>query len=151
MTSGRAILVVDDDVLALRATSRALKTRGFEVVAVPTKRAALRAPGPFGCAVVDLILDADSGLDLGRELLASGRARSVIFFSGVLDPEVRRQAEELGPFVAKASEFRVLIEQVESCFGPDSNRSGVVEVNPSELEQGNGDSDPPPLRAIARR
>jgi FixJ family two-component response regulator len=119
------------------------------VISVPTMRAALRAPGPFGCAVLDVNLDTDSGIDLGRALLESGATVNLVFFSGSADEATRHAAEGLGAFVNKADDFMVLLKAVEHCFGPESGYSGVSEIQPDAANESSLETAPSTPRSLA--
>ena len=66
----RSVLVVDDDTVLLSALERDLRARGLTVLPAPTADRALeiaRTRRP-DCALVDLCIGDDSGIDLLREL-----------------------------------------------------------------------------------
>ena len=66
----RTVLVVDDDTVLLSALERDLRARGLTVLPAPTADRALeiaRTRRP-DCALVDLCIGDDSGIDLLREL-----------------------------------------------------------------------------------
>jgi len=66
----RTVLVVDDDTVLLSALERDLRARGLTVLPAPTADRALeiaRTRRP-DCALVDLCIGNDSGIDLLREL-----------------------------------------------------------------------------------
>jgi two-component system response regulator RegA len=68
----RTVLVVDDDTVLLSALERDLRARGLTVLPAPTADRALeiaRTRRP-DCALVDLCIGDDSGIDLLRELKA---------------------------------------------------------------------------------
>jgi two-component system, response regulator RegA len=68
----RTVLVVDDDAVLLSALERDLRARGLTVLPAPTADRALeiaRTRRP-DCALVDLCIGDDSGIDLLRELKA---------------------------------------------------------------------------------
>ena len=66
----RTVLVVDDDTMLLSALERDLRARGLTVLPAPTADRALeiaRTRRP-DCALIDLCIGDDSGIDLLREL-----------------------------------------------------------------------------------
>jgi two-component system response regulator RegA len=81
------VLVVDDDVITLRALERDLRGRGFLVQAAPTRQAALdqnRRTKPQ-LAVVDLHLGEESGIELVEQLKEQTPEMMVIMLSGNAD------------------------------------------------------------------
>jgi ActR/RegA family two-component response regulator len=103
MSSPRRVLLVDDDPLVLRTTSRWLRRRGFDVVSVSTGEGALATVGPFACAVFDLELPDGSGVDFAGKLVASGAAKAVVFFSGTSNTSLLTQAGSVGQVVPKGA------------------------------------------------
>jgi ActR/RegA family two-component response regulator len=103
MSSQRRVLLVDDDHLILRTTSRWLRRRGFEVVTASTSEGATATTGPFACAVFDLELPDGSGVDLAERLLADGTVKAVVFFSGSSNASLRERAESLAQLLPKGS------------------------------------------------
>ena len=66
----RTVLVVDDDTVLLSALERDLRSRGLTVLPAPTAEAArelARARHP-DCALIDLCIGDDSGIELLRDL-----------------------------------------------------------------------------------
>ena len=85
------VLIIDDDRMLLKATTRALE-REFEVVAVSDPREALRrfAEGErFDAVFCDLVMPHASGMDVFREVarLAPSQAARFVFVSGDLGRE----------------------------------------------------------------
>ena len=102
----RRILVVDDDVLTVRATARLLRGRGHHVSTAGSMGDAVevvtRLRGRFDVAVLDIEMETPTaGVDLGRVLLRRGFAKCVVFHTGATDTEVLEQAAQLGKVVAK--------------------------------------------------
>jgi CheY-like chemotaxis protein len=74
------ILVADDDALTLRMVTAIVETEGFEAVAVPDGREALRvlqADGTFSAAIFDMMMPHLKGLDLILYMKADDRLRGV--------------------------------------------------------------------------
>ncbi len=95
------LLVIDDDPVLSRAIGRSLRSRGYVVRTVTSYEEAEREQGPYVCAICDVNLPDGDGLALARNLRERGVVDKLVFFSGVVDPDVRRQADELGTFVPK--------------------------------------------------
>ncbi len=105
------LLVVEDDPALARAIARALRAAGHEVVTARS-RAEAQAAGSFDVAVLDIDLGEESGLQLAKQLLASGRARAVVFHSGTRKPEEQARASELGVLVGKSGDMTALLDAV---------------------------------------
>jgi FixJ family two-component response regulator len=78
------IFLVDDDAGVLKALSRLLRARGYEVQPFTSPQAFLAdhdASIP-GCAVLDVSMPALDGLQLQQALTAEGSQRPVIFLTG---------------------------------------------------------------------
>jgi FixJ family two-component response regulator len=92
------VAVVDDDESACRALSRLLRAEGFEPVSYLSAEAFLadtKRP-VFDCLVFDVQLGGMSGIDLHRQLVASGSSTPVIYVTAHDEPETRKQAEGAG-------------------------------------------------------
>ena len=80
----RSVLVVDDDRILLSALERDLRARGLTVLPAPTTERALelaRARRP-DCALVDLCIGDESGIDLLRELRSEQPELLVVLLTG---------------------------------------------------------------------
>ena len=80
----RKVLVVDDDTVLLSALERDLRARGLEVLAAPTAdraREIARANHP-DCALVDLCIGDDSGIDLLHDLKSELPDLLVVLLTG---------------------------------------------------------------------
>ena len=92
------IAVVDDDVDLGKALALLLRTEGYRVeLFVSAEQFLGRAPflDPR-CVLVDLDLGTFSGLDMVRELLASGFDYPIIFMTGSVDAALSTQGLSLG-------------------------------------------------------
>jgi len=79
------VFVVDDDPSVVKALSRLLRTRGYEVHSYTSPKAFLENHDPSvpGCAVLDVSMPGLNGLELQQALtLAGGLPRSVVFLTG---------------------------------------------------------------------
>jgi len=83
-TAKPMIFVVDDDDSIRRALSRLVKTWGYEVTEFADAESFLEAPRPAqaSCAILDLHLPAQTGLELQAEMTRRSRRLPVIFFTG---------------------------------------------------------------------
>ena len=78
------VFLVDDDAGVLKALSRLLQARGYDVQAFTSPQAFLAnhdASVP-GCAVLDVSMPDLDGLELQQALTAEGSQRPVIFLTG---------------------------------------------------------------------
>jgi len=92
------IAVVDDDVDLGRALALLLRSEGYRVeLFVSAEQFLGRAPflDPR-CVLVDIDLGTFSGLDMVRELLASGFDYPIIFMTGSVDDALSTQGLSLG-------------------------------------------------------
>jgi FixJ family two-component response regulator len=78
------IFIVDDDASVLKALSRLLHARGYDVRAhaSPLEFLANHDPTVPGCVVLDVSMPGLDGLELQRALTAAGSHRPVIFLTG---------------------------------------------------------------------
>lgn len=83
---GRAILLVEDDALVRRATERALRGAGFEVLSASSAEDALlriaERPANVDLMITDCVLPKVDGLELARQLTARGACPPILFVSG---------------------------------------------------------------------
>lgn len=92
------VAVVDDDESACRALSRLLRAEGTQPVGYLSAEAFLadtKRP-KFDCLVLDIQLSGMSGMELQRQLQASGSSTPVIYITAHDEPETREQAEAGG-------------------------------------------------------
>jgi len=78
------VFLVDDDASVLKALSRMLRTRGYEVQPFASSPAFLAEHDASipGCAVFDVSMPGLDGLELQRALTTGGSQRPVIFLTG---------------------------------------------------------------------
>lgn len=83
---GETILVAEDEPAVLRLTERALRTRGYQVLAAGTADAALRLatvhPGEIHLLLTDVMMPVMTGPDLARAVSAMRPEIKVLFISG---------------------------------------------------------------------
>jgi FixJ family two-component response regulator len=106
----RTIAVVDDDASLLQSLNRLLTAHGFRVQTFASAEMFLDdiAGCEADCLVLDIHLGGISGIDLQRQLIASGRKLPVIFMTAIDNDGTRQEAIEVGciaylgkPFLAK--------------------------------------------------
>jgi FixJ family two-component response regulator len=100
---------VDDDAGMLKGIERLLGAYGFATKTFASAEAFLNldAAAPVDCLLLDIHLGGMSGLELQRQLAASGRKLPVIFMTAFDDEATRMEAQSAGcvaflhkPFVA---------------------------------------------------
>src|SRR5215470_14258447 len=92
------VLVIDDDASLRASVARLLRSVGLNVHAFATISDFLAADLPDGpiCLVLDVRFPGQSGLELQRELAASGRQLPIIFMTGHGDIPMSVQAMKSG-------------------------------------------------------
>ena len=92
------VAIVDDDESACRALGRLLRAEGIQAVGYLSAEAFLAdAKRPlFDCLVLDIELGGMSGIDLHRQLNASGSSTPVIYVTAHDEPETREAAQAAG-------------------------------------------------------
>jgi FixJ family two-component response regulator len=92
------VAVVDDDESACRALSRLLRAEGLQPVCYHSAEAFLadHKQPVFDCLLLDVQLGGMSGIELHRQIVASGSSTPVIFVTAHDEPETRHQAEAAG-------------------------------------------------------
>lgn len=110
------LLIVDDDPEIASALARGLALHGY---AAETENRAPRAlerlrAGGFSAAIVDVMLGADSGIDLVREARASGVTVPILMLSALSSVEDRAAGLEAGAddYVIKPFHFNELIARL---------------------------------------
>jgi FixJ family two-component response regulator len=110
------IFLVDDDPGVLKALSRMLDTKGYEVRAFSssTEFLAQHDPSIPGCAIFDVSMPGLDGIELQAAFKAGGVERPVIFITGVGDIPVSVQAMKAGAidFLTKPVKSRQLLAAV---------------------------------------
>ncbi len=97
-TTAPSLLLVEDDAAFSAVSARALRRRGFEVATadgLASAREILAGTTP-DCAIVDLRLGDESGLDLLPELTASAPACRIVVPTGYASIATAVQAVKLG-------------------------------------------------------
>jgi FixJ family two-component response regulator len=94
----RMVFVIEDDPSMLRSITRLLTVHGFATEAFSSAEAFL-APGTRGaaiCLLLDIHLGGISGIELHRQLSASGSRLPIIFMTAVDDDAAREEAMQTG-------------------------------------------------------
>ena len=98
MIESFAVFLVDDDPGVLKALTRVLNSRGYEVLAYSSSAEFLAQHDPSipGCAIFDVSMPGLDGIELQAALKAGGYERPVIFITGVGDIPLTVQAMKAG-------------------------------------------------------
>ena len=92
------VFIVDDDAGVLKALSRLLRARGYDIRSYtsPQEFLAHHDPAVPGCAVLDVSMSGLDGLELQQALTAGGSHRPVIFITGKGDIPTSVRAMKAG-------------------------------------------------------
>jgi two-component system cell cycle sensor histidine kinase/response regulator CckA len=99
MSTGVAVLVVDDDEDVLALAVRALRLGGHDVSSASSGSRGIvesRAREQLDLLVTDLVMPGLPGVDLAEVLLSERHDLRVLFATGTDDPEVRAAAAAAG-------------------------------------------------------
>jgi FixJ family two-component response regulator len=93
-----AVYLVDDDPRMLKALSRFLSAKGYDVRASASAEEFLECHDPSvpGCAILDLSMPGLDGLQLQQTLVAGGTQRPIIFLTGKGDIPTSVRAMKAG-------------------------------------------------------
>jgi FixJ family two-component response regulator len=93
-----SVAIVDDDESLCRSLGRLLRAAGLNPVAYPSAEAFLGDTQrlSFDCLLLDVQLAGISGIELQRQLVASGEKTPIIFLTAYDDPAWRAQAIAAG-------------------------------------------------------
>ena len=122
------VAVVDDDESACRALSRLLRAEGIQPVTYLSAEAFLAdSKRPvFDCLVLDIQLGGLSGLELQRQLVASGSSTPVIYVTAHDEPETREQAEAAGcaAYFRKTAPGQDVLQAIRRAVNPEERLRG---------------------------
>jgi len=122
-----SIVVVEDDDGMKKAIERLLRAAGFQPKSFASAEELLQteAADSATCLVLDIHLPGISGLELGRLLIASGRAKPLIFITGQDESSLRGEAQRVGcAYFRKPFEGKALLEAIRRAIKLDSIQSG---------------------------
>src|SRR5467141_4832376 len=119
----RVVCVVDDDESLRRSVRNLLSSVGFRVETFVSAEEFLESAhrANTGCLVLDLRMAGMNGLDLHRQLAATGSRIPVIILTAHGDEEARRRSREAGAVAFFGKPFRAdaLLNAVERVLGHD--------------------------------
>ena len=117
---GRVVCIVDDDASLRRSLRNLLMSAGFPVETFQSAEAFLDwvDRDRIGCVVLDLRMAGMSGLDLLRQLVATGSRIPAIMLTAHADDETRRRSLEAGAvaFLEKPVRSAVFLEAVRTAL-----------------------------------
>jgi FixJ family two-component response regulator len=127
VVSQHLISIVDDDEPFREAMTSLMKSLGFEVEAFSSAEAFLGSPrlGSTSCLIADVHMPNMTGIDLHKQLVASGQAIPVILITTYPDDNVRARALAAGVicYLSKTFDDDALLGFV---------RSALVQAEPGE-------------------
>lgn len=110
------VYLVDDDAGVLKALSRLLRAKGYEVKSYVSPQEFLEQhdPAVSGCAVLDVSMPGLDGLELQRALTAGGGHRPIVFITGKGDVPTSVRAMKAGAidFLTKPTKDTDLLEAI---------------------------------------
>jgi FixJ family two-component response regulator len=110
------VYLVDDDAGVLKALSRLLRAKGYEVKSYVSPQEFLEQhdPAVSGCAVLDVSMPGLDGLELQQALTAGGSHRPIVFITGKGDVPTSVRAMKAGAidFLTKPTKDTDLLEAV---------------------------------------
>ena len=122
---GRTILLVEDDALVRRATVRALRGAGFDVLSAPSAEDALQRltdlREPVDLMITDCVMPKIDGLELSRQLASRGARLPTLFVSGGMRPPFELPQDAL--FLPKPYDPERLLECVADLLERQSSSS----------------------------
>lgn len=128
------VYLVDDDAGVLKALSRLLRAKGYEVkpYSSPQKFLKQHDPAVPGCAVLDVSMPGLDGLELQQALTTGGSHRPVVFITGKGDVPTSVRAMKAGAidFLTKPTKDTDLLEAIRRAEG----REAEARQRLSELE-----------------
>jgi len=115
------ILICEDNRLAIRALSVFLGKEGYETTTAIDGNEAMELlnTNEYDLILIDIHLPYHSGLELIRHLRSDlGKKTPVIVVSAFSDPQIQRQAHELGinDYIVKPNDPTDLIEKIGTLF-----------------------------------
>jgi DNA-binding response OmpR family regulator len=137
------VLVVEDYPPLATVLAIGVGRLGYEVVRVGSAQRARALAGDWDCAIVDIDLPDGCGVELAEELLRSGRASGVVFYTATRDQARRARAAEFGAVVDKAEPLQALLDVMTAWFEEHSKRARAVgESEPEGVVSGRSGTRP---------
>ncbi|MBF0485079.1 MAG: response regulator [Candidatus Omnitrophica bacterium] len=129
-TDKRKIFIIDDDESVCRALKYLLMTFGYEVETFLSGKAFFSAVADTnpGCLILDIHLPELDGLDVQKQLKASGSKRKIIIITADKNGGLREQSFKAGAvgFLQKPFNDQALIDLINQAF--EENRYDALPV-----------------------
>ena len=129
MTSQRCIAIVDDDESVREAATNLFRSMGLTVVSFSSAEEFLRSTDVerTSCLVLDVQMPGMGGLDLQRQLAASGREIPIVFVTAYPDPAVRDKALKSGAicFLTKPFDEGDLLDGLNTALSSGDHTDGT--------------------------
>jgi len=120
------VAVIDDDAVTREALRLLLSSLGCETELYESAETFLARVGKSAatCLLVDVELDAVSGIELGRGLAAAGFRFSIVFMTASTDQSIRQRAADVGgvAFLRKPIAPQALAEALVAARRQSENR-----------------------------
>jgi FixJ family two-component response regulator len=125
-TEACTVFVVDDEPAVRKSLSRILSTSGYRVRSFESAEIFLEQQDSAvpGCLLLDVCLPGLSGMELQRALIASQRARPIIFLTGHCDIQISVDAMKAGAvdFLTKPIDGKLLVAAIDQALRLDAER-----------------------------
>jgi FixJ family two-component response regulator len=122
MTQNTLVAIVDDDASYRDATDNLLQAAGFATVTFPDAESFLGSArrGGTACVVADMRMPGMSGLEMHRELVASGERIPTVLITAFPEDGLRAKAREAGIVCCLGKPFAPddLLECVHKALAP---------------------------------
>jgi len=123
--STATVIVVDDDTSVRRALRRQLQILGFNVMDFQSAEEFLASESPTGdaCLLLDVYMPGMTGIELCRNLSASGRHLPTILISGRDDDQTRQMMRKANPIASLLKPFdeKELLSAIRKALRSGSN------------------------------
>jgi FixJ family two-component response regulator len=120
------VFLVDDDVGVLKALTRSLEGKGYNVRAFSSAREFLLQHDPAvpGCAIFDVSMPELDGLELQAKLGEGGAERPIIFITGMGEVPTSVKAMKAGAvdFLMKPVKSKVLLAAIAEAFEKEARQ-----------------------------
>jgi FixJ family two-component response regulator len=125
-TEACTVFVIDDEPAVRKSLSRLLITSGYRVRSFESAEIFLAQQDPAvpGCLLLDVCLPGLSGMELQRSLIASPRARPIVFLTGRSDIQIGVDAMKAGAvdFLTKPIDGKLLVAAIDQALRLDAER-----------------------------
>jgi CheY-like chemotaxis protein len=121
------VLVVEDSPVLVRPLIRLLSRSGYDVHHVATCAGARALADYFDAGVFDVELPDGLGIDVCAEFLRLHRVGRAVFYTGVANEGLLKQAAALAPVVRKSEDITTLLQAI--CSGQGAGSEDCCKVD----------------------